>query len=98
MARVRLYREVGERLVVEGDLEFFGIPLGEADQRSLVDFQVQGGKSFEVETQGRYCTGQVRLIPEDTATDSEIQQIAKALCNNQQEGKADRYIWKLLLG
>ncbi len=73
MIVVKLYKETADRREEVGRLEFFGVPLAEANGRKLVDFAMPDDEQ---------CKGQVTLAPAGIATVSEIKAIVGSQCHD----------------
>lgn len=96
MVLVRLYKQEKNKKHEEGNLEFYGIEITEPADGSVMKFEGDGARCFEANGKSGRCSGQVKLSPAGVATDSEIKEIAEALCCNETSGVAGRYEWKMI--
>jgi hypothetical protein len=96
MIAVKLTKRETDRASEVGRLEFFGLPVGEPQNRTLVDFDTEGARCVEFDGHAGRCVGQAKLTPAGVATDPEIKAIATSLCCHETKCTAGRYEWELI--
>jgi hypothetical protein len=84
MITAMLFRDEDGVKTEAGTLDFFGVPVSDAD--GLVWLEFHGGEC------GSHV--RVRLRPPCVATAAEVAAIGQALCRNEVEGRAGRFDWR----